>query len=127
MEVDVFKLSDSARSFATRSKGQELARKFREVFEAATADTIVVAWDDIKAASPSFIDEFVGGIREVTGETPMQRTVVFSGDDPYVIELVDTILRRRQFPVRFALRSDDVAYGTWGMLGHPTIPSQIPV
>jgi hypothetical protein len=122
MEVEVLKLSDLAPSFVTRSRGHELAKNFRAIIEKATADTIVVGWDGVRAVSPSFIDEFVGGIREVVEHGAYHPTVVFTGDDRYIIELIDTILRRREFPVSYALRADDVEKGTSGTLGHPTIP-----
>ena len=126
-EMEVFRLTDSARSFATRSKGQEMARRFSEIIEGVAAEIIVVAWDGVRAASPSFIDEFVGGIQKTfEGGSYGRRTVVFTGDDGYIVELVDTILRRREFPVRYALRVDDVLEGTSSYLGHPTLPKPVP-
>ena len=126
MEVEVYWLAHSDRALATRSKGKELVQSFREVFESTTADTMVVAWDGVKAASPSFTDEFVGRLHDMIIEAPIKRTVVFSGDDPYVMDLVDTILRRREFPVEHFLSVDRVGVAPCGMLGHPAIPKVVP-
>ena len=127
-EVEIFMLVDSARSFATRSKGQEMAQRFGEVLQSAVVETIVVGWDGVSAASPSFIDEFVGGIQKTLESGSYgKKTVVFTGDDQYIIDLVDTILKRRKFPVRYALKVNDVEKGTDRFLGRPTMPIAIPV
>ena len=118
-EVEIFNLAELSRSFATRMKGKEVAGLVGNVIAKNNPGTIMVDWNGVSAASPSFIDEFVGGIREAVQTESCRSSVVFTGNDPGVMTLVDTILRRREFPVRYAARPDDLNLGSVGMLGEP--------
>ena len=54
------------------------------------------------------------------------RSIVFAGDDSYIIELIDTILKRREYPLGYALRPDDVREGQLGVLGDPARSRVVP-
>ena len=62
MYMEIFNLSEVARSFATRMIGQKTAECVGELIHTRKPETIVINWDGVRAASPSFIDEFVGGV-----------------------------------------------------------------
>ncbi len=99
-----FHLADYSRSFATRTRGQEIAISIAEFVAETKPESIEVAWGGVAAASPSFIDEFVGGIDEVIHSESCGIHIFFTGDEPAIVNLVDTILRRRESPIRFAVR-----------------------
>ena len=117
MEVGVFNLADLSRSLATRMKGKEAAWLFSDFVAKNGPGTIVVGWHGVSAASPSFIDEFVKGIQEITQEESCSSSIVFTGEDTEIISLVDTILRRREFPVSYAAKPDDLDIGPVSILG----------
>ena len=125
-QMTALKLGDFYHSFASRLKGREMTQQFAEMVEGTTGEYIVVSWDGVGAASPSFIDEFVGGIQETLKKDVSHKTIVFTGDNPYIIDLIDTILKRREFPVLYSLSLDDVEKCPPGMLGHPTASRAVP-
>ena len=118
-EVEVFNLAELSRSFATRMKGKEVAGLVGSVIAKNNPGTIVVDWSGVSAASPSFIDEFINGIQEAVQTESFRSSVAFMGNDSGIMTLVDTILRRREFPVRYAARPDDLNLGSVSMLGEP--------
>lgn len=118
-EVEVFNLAELSRSFATRMKGKEVAGLVRDVIAKNNPGTIVVDWSGVSAASPSFIDEFIGGIQEAVCMASFRSSVAFMGNDSGIMTLVDTILRRREFPVRYTARPDDPNLGSVSMPGKP--------
>ena len=126
-EVEIFRLSETARSFATRSKGQEMAKSFASTLANAKGGEIVLDWSGVTAASPSFIDEFIAGMQEVARNEIRSKTIVFAGDNPEIIDRVDTILKRREFPVQYTLRPEDVEGHAARVLGDrissPVVPA----
>ena len=119
-EVEVFNLAELSRSFATRARGKEVAGLFGDVIAKTKPETIVVGWNGVSAASPSFIDEFVNGIQEAIHTESCCSRIFFTGDDSGIIDLVDDILRRRAFPVSYAARPDNLDGGPVRMLGNPS-------
>lgn len=117
MEAGVFNLAELSRSFATRMKGREAVGLFSDFVAKNGPGTIVVGWNGVSAASPSFIDEFVKGVKESVQAESCRNNIVFTGEDNEIIGLVDTILRRREFPVSYAARLDDLDGGPVSILG----------
>ena len=126
MEMEVFRLADLATSFATRMKAREVAELLSNRVQNTKGDAVVVDWNGVNAVSPSFIDEFIGEIGVIMQNQSRGRSIVFAGDDSYIIELIDTILRRREYPLGYALRPDDVREGQLGVLGDPTRSRVVP-
>lgn len=120
VETTVFNLAELSRSFATRTKGKEVAGLVGEVVARSKPETLVVGWNGVRAASPSFIDEFVSGIQAAIHTESCCSRIFFTGDDSGIINLVDTILRRREFPIRYAVRPDNLDEGPVRMLGNPS-------
>lgn len=116
-EIEVFNLAELSRSFATRMKGKEVAGLLSDVIARNNVGTVVVGWNGVSAASPSFIDEFVNGIQEVVQRESCRTNIVFTCEDSEVATLVDTILRRREFPVRYVARPDNLVSNSLSMLG----------
>lgn len=106
--IEVFNLADLSRSFATRTRGKEVARLVAELAAENKPEAIVVAWNGVTAASPSFVDEFVNGIQRAIHTESCCSRISFTGDEPGIINLVDAILRRRDSSIRFAVRHDKV-------------------
>ena len=104
INAEVFSLADISRSFATRARGKEVAGLVADFAAATMTETIIVAWDGVTAASPSFIDEFVDGLHRAIQSDPLSRPISFTADESGVIDLVDVILRRRESPIRIAAR-----------------------
>ena len=118
--IEVFNLAELSRSFATRMKGKEVAGLLSDVIARNDVGTVVVGWNGVSAASPSFIDEFINGIQEAVQRESCRTNIVFTCEDSEVVTLVDTILRRREFPVRYAATSDDLYGGSVSTLGGPS-------
>ncbi len=118
--IEVFNLAELSRSFATRMKGKEVAGLLSDVIARNDVGTVVVGWSGVRAASPSFIDEFINGIQEAVQRESCRTNIVFTCEDSEVVTLVDTILRRREFPVRYAATSDDLYGGSVSTLGGPS-------
>ena len=116
-EIEVFNLAELSRSFATRMKGKEVAGLLSDVIARNNVGTVVVGWNGVSAASPSFIDEFVSGIQEIVQRESCHTNIVFTCEDSEVATLVDTILRRREFPVRYVARPDNLVSNSLSMLG----------
>ena len=95
-EQKAFRLADYARSFATRFKGAEVFQHLMEYDTVSQGEELIVDWSGVRAASPSFMDEFLGRCCEAF--TPTSR-LVFILDDTYMIEMLDEILRRRDCQV----------------------------
>ena len=125
-EVEVFNLANLSRTFATRTRGKEAAQLVSEIIETSQPETIVIEWNGVVTASPSFIDEFVGGISEAMLRDSSNTNMVFTGDDPHLIYVVDAILRRRNFPVLHAATTADIESTALGKLGDPTGPAPVP-
>ena len=119
-EVEVLNLAELSRSFATRTKGKEVAGLVGDIIAQTKPKTMVVDWDGVRAASPSFIDEFVNGIQEAVHTESCCSCIVFAGDDSGIINLVDAILTRRAFPIRYVARPDNLDGGPVRMLGNPS-------
>ena len=117
--IEVFNLAELSRSFATRMKGKEVAGLLSDVIARNDVGTVVVGWSGVRAASPSFIDEFINGIQEAVQRESCRTNIVFTCEDSEVVTLVDTILRRREFPVRYAATSDDLYWGSSEYAGRP--------
>ena len=108
VRVEVFKLANCSRSFATRARGREVASLVAEFASINEPREIVVDWNGVNAASPSFIDEFVGGIQSATHGRFYCDRISFALDESGVADLVGAILRRRGFPIRFKVQHDKV-------------------
>ena len=99
MEIKkTFRLSDHATSFATRSKGQELFIELEKMLGEET-NSIVIDWTGIQAASPSFVDEFVGRCCDTLMSKASANKLMFTVDDSHITDLIDTILKRRSCAV----------------------------
>lgn len=127
METEVFNLSELSRSFATRMKGKEVAGLLSDVIARNNTGTVVVGWNGVSAASPSFVDEFINGIQEAVQRESCRTSIVFTCDNADVVTLVDTILRRREFAVGYAVRPDDLNGSPVSTLGDPSNQSVVAV
>ena len=117
-KVEVFTLAELSCFFATRPSGKEVARCFCDIFAQTKPDTMVVGWGGVRAASPSFIDEFVNTIQEDPHAGPHRGSIVFIGENASIIDLVDTVLKRRAFPIRYAVRQDNLDESPVRLLGN---------
>lgn len=118
-EVEIFNLAELSRSFATRTRGKEVARLVGGAISKEKPVKMVVSWSGVNAASPSFIDAFVSGVRESVDAEPTSSSIVFADVNEELIDLVDTVLRRREFPVRYAKQSDNLHEDPTNILGDP--------
>ena len=110
VRVEVFNLADVSRSFATRTRGKEIASRVLEIAARTESDLVVVDWNGVSAASPSFIDEFVNGIQRATHADSHGNRISFAAEDPGIVSLVDAILRRRGASISFTVQQDKVEY-----------------
>ncbi len=117
-EAEIFCLSEIAYSFATRSKGREVSELVAEKIARKSPGTLIVDWEGVLAASPSFIDEFVGGISDAVDRHYC--AIAFTGENVELMGLVDVILKRRKVAVEFAPRYDGRAWVSSGFIGHPS-------
>ena len=124
--MEVLRLTDFSHTFATRLKGREMAKHFAEVVNDTTAEYLVVVWNNVNTASPSFIDEFIGGMQEACWEN-RTKSVVFTGDNAYINGLLDAVLTRRKFPVLHVEDVHHIGRCQFGKLGHPVESSVLPV
>ena len=95
-EIEIFRLVNVSHSFATRAKGQEVMQSVCDAIARINPEAILVDWTGVSAASPSFIDEFIDGIKRCHIPTP------FTGANPDIAILLDTIARRRAFHIEYA-------------------------
>ena len=72
---------------------------------------MVVNWDGVMAASPSFVDEFVGGISVAMNEITPEGRMIFLRDNPDLIEMVGDILKRRGVTVGFVHSLEELGTG----------------
>ena len=88
------------------------------------SDTIIIDWSGVNAASPSFIDEFVGRFCDnPTSRFPAVKTI-FKVDNPHIIRLIDMILKLRRCAVAHAPTPAERQSGAMGLLG---VDSGLPV
>ena len=127
MEAEVFNLAELSRSFATRMKGKEVAGLLSDVIARNNTGTVVVGWNGVSAASPSFIDEFINGIQQAVQKESCHTSIVFTCDNSDVVTLVDTILKRREFLVGYAPRPDDFIGSPVSTLGGPSNQSVVAI
>src|SRR5919106_4420366 len=107
VETKIFRLKDISRSFATRMRGQEAIKHLYETLQATNTEKVMVDWRGVSAASPSFIDEFVGAVCGAIQRGYLNnRDVIFTGEDHHIIELIDTILQRRGCLIEYALNPE---------------------
>ena len=125
LQIEVFDLASLARSFATRMKGKEASLLVGEVIVSKKPAIMVVDWNGISAASPSFVDEFVDGVREAMEKEPCCTRMVFTGENSDLIDMVDTILRRNEFPVQHAASPADVEGDLGSVSADPPGPRMI--
>ena len=119
-ETVTFSLVDMSRSFATRAKGQEVFAFLSKAREDTEAERVIVDWCGVNAASPSFIDEFVGRICETCPDEGLRDGIVITCDSGRIVELIDTVLRRRGYQLSYALKPEDVLTGRLNVLGDPS-------
>jgi hypothetical protein len=124
-EVAVFNLAELSRSFATRTRGEEVALRVGDIIAREKPGTMVVSWSGVNAASPSFLDAFVSGIRESVDTEPSRSDIVFTGVDEGFIGLVDIVLRRREFPIKHVTRADNLDESPTNILGDPPRQSTV--
>ena len=117
-EARYLNLADHYRTFSTRPRGQEMYGHFAELADNTAAKFIVVCWDGVRAASPSFIDEFVGGLAKAA-KKPDCPEIVFTGENEYLMNMLDTILRRRELIVHHARCKEEASNGILSTLGGP--------
>ncbi len=77
-------------------KGQEAAALLIEHIASVRPALIIVNWEGVRVASPSFIDEFIANIEDKRVAEP--NTVVFTNAEPEIAELLEVITRRRNYP-----------------------------
>ena len=92
---DVFDLAKHSDSFATRMKGTVMSQALGEFITTSRPAKIVVNWDGVLAASPSFIDEFVGGLQRLLCNDHVYREIAFTCAAAPIASLLEDILERR--------------------------------
>ena len=124
-EMKVFELSEFGRAFATREKGKAVFESFQGMLDGQPAGQTeaIVDWRGVKAASPSFIDEFVGLVCSDEGNSLLSEGIIFTGSKPYTTELIDTILRRRGCELKYAPTLEAARAGEVSVLGAVTAES----
>ena len=118
-EIGIFSLANVSRSFATRAKGQEVIRCVCEVMAETNPNVMLVDWNGVSAASPSFIDEFINGIQEVVHTGEYRSQICFTGAGPAIATLLDVIAKRRAFCIGYTEAPDDFDGSQITMLGAP--------
>ena len=102
---EVFRLVDLARVFATRMKADEVAKKVEAWAwdDCCPSAKLVVDWDGVSAASPMFIDQFIGRLDRLMEENqPFFCEVEMRGAEEAALRpLVVEILGRRQSSIRY--------------------------
>jgi hypothetical protein len=109
-------MEDMVRSFATRSRGMEVFNLLYPILKDPEATRVVVDWSGVKAASPSFVDEFVGAVCGVIQKDDYHSDVAFTGGDPRINDLIHTVARRRGCRVKQSYNPRALR------LGHTTLP-----
>ncbi|MDP2328294.1 MAG: hypothetical protein Q8M79_09425 [Dehalococcoidia bacterium] len=61
-------------------------------------DTIEINFEGVKAASPSFLDAFMGGLGEIVEEATLT-----SVQDESLMDLLERVIERRGFQQRFRI------------------------
>lgn len=119
-EAKVFKLERFGSSCATREKGRAVFSQLRKELDSqrTTLPEVIVDWSDVNAASPGFIDEFIGLLCP-EGESGFREDgVIFAGCNDYIANQIHAILLRRGREVRYAkTRNDAVAGRVFASLG----------
>ena len=95
MLATTFRLSDLRKSFATRSKAGDVFRSFNELVASTETHDVVVDWTGVSAASPSFIDEFVGHCCDAIESRSPCITIKFCVDEKYIVSVISSSLNRR--------------------------------
>ena len=101
-ETKVFSLKNISRSFATRAKGQEVTQCVGAIMEASHPKILLVDWNGVRAASPSFVDEFIGGLQSIAQTETCKSQISFTGVAPSIATLLDLVLGRRSFQIGYS-------------------------
>ena len=112
-EVEVFRLERFGSSCATREKGRAVFSQLRsELSSQRTArPEVVVDWSGVNAASPGFIDEFIGLLCPEGESSFREDGVIFAGSNDYITQQIHAILLRRGREVRYAKTLEDATAG----------------
>lgn len=107
--MKTFRLSNYATSFATRSKGEEMFLLFNEILIEHDGDVVIVDWVGVTAASPSFVDEFIGRCCDEFLIKSNHVQLKFVVSDPHMAEIITTIVNRRQCEIPLASKESQLA------------------
>lgn len=104
-----FKMTAAGRGFASRGKArlvfEQLQNKLAE--QPAGCQDMIVDWSGVNAASPGFIDEFIGLLCP-EGESGFREDgVIFAGCNAYIANQIHAILARRGREVRCVNTPED--------------------
>lgn len=111
--MDVFRLSDLGRSFATRERGAHVLNKAVEIVK-QSQDGVIIDLGGVTVTSFSFADEaFAKLIGRVRSREFGDKRVIFASGNPDIVETLQATLEVRRLR---ALRIDDS--GQPKVLGH---------
>lgn len=118
-EAPVFRLADSSSSFATRGKGRDMFGSFQGVLNGQLAEHpgVIVDWSGVNAASPGFIDEFIGLVCPEGESSSLWHGVIFTGSNLHITGRIDMILRRRGCQLKYAPTPEAAEAGDLSVLG----------
>lgn len=109
----VFSMTAAGRGFASRGKGRLVFGQLQDLLaeQPAASQELIVDWSGVNAASPGFIDEFIGLLCPEGESSFREDGVIFAGSNDYITQQIHAILLRRGREVRYAKTLEDAAAG----------------
>lgn len=109
----VFNMTAAGRGFASRGKGRLVFGQLQDLLaeQPAASQELIVDWSGVNAASPGFIDEFIGLLCPEGESSFREDGVIFAGSNDYITQQIHAILLRRGQEVRYAKTLEDATAG----------------
>ena len=90
-------------------QGEEMFLRFKDALVEHDQDVVIVDWIGVRAASPSFIDEFIGRCCDDSLFQSNHLQLKFVVSDPHMAEMITTIVGRRQCKIPLASEESRLA------------------
>lgn len=109
----VFKMTAAGRGFASRGKGRLVFGQLQDLLAEQPEERpeVIVDWSGVNAASPGFIDEFIGLLYPEGESSFREDGIIFAGSNDYITQQIHAILSRRGREVRYAKTLEDATAG----------------
>ena len=114
----VFSMTAAGRGFASRGKGRLVFGQLQAMLaeQPSASPDLIVDWSGVNAASPGFIDEFIGLLCPEGDNNPRWDRIIFAGSNDYITQQIHAILLRRGREVRYAKTLEDAVDGRWSII-----------